>query len=334
MLSYPFSTKPHMRFIIKGVPEEGITLTSEIPSQYRSHIYPYAQAILEESPVVNILHQVMQINGFTVCNHIFFAKKNVLIAPYSAESVSSLHFMMKGSIRCELPDVGTLWLRAGQFGFFHLSNAAHKAWLEKGGVYESFHIDFTREQLLELVSYSDLIKKLLEKSDKNQSTYVMPSAGIMINRLYDFINEIRQTLPSDKMKELEMPAKISLLLANALKDAEQSSVAVPANDDTVLFATIHAYILNNLSRELGNVEIARDYNISVSKLKTGYKKVYAESLQSFVRRARLETARELILTTSLTMHKISEMVGYGDYGNFSRRYRAYFGHPPSEVVRR
>jgi Transcriptional regulator containing an amidase domain and an AraC-type DNA-binding HTH domain len=334
MLSYPFSTKPHMRFIIKGVSEEGITLATEIPSQYRSHIYPYAQAILEESAAVSILHQVMQINGFTICNHIFFAKKDVLIAPYSAEPVSSLHFMMKGSIRCELAEVGSLWLRAGQFGFLHMSNANHKAWLEQGGVYESFHIDFTPEQLIALAPYSDLIKKLLDRSEKNQSAYVMPSAGIMINRLYELINEIRQTPPSYKMKELEMPAHISLLLANALKDAEQSSVSIPANDDTLLFTTIHAYILNNLSRELGNVEIARDYNISVSKLKTGYKKAYAESLQSFVRRARLETARELILTTNLTMHKISEMVGYGDYGNFSRRYRAYFGHPPSEVVRR
>lgn len=323
-----------MRFIIKDVPEEGITLSAEIPAQYRSHIYPYAQAIFEESAAVNIIHQVMVINGFTVCNHIFFAKRDLMIAPHAAQPAFALHFMMKGSIRCELAEVGALWLRAGQFGFFHVSNASHKAWLEKGGVYESFHIDFSREQLVALTPYSDLVKKLLDRAEKNLSAYVMPSAGIMPNRLYELINEIRQMSPSYKMKELEMPAHISLLLANALKDAEQNTVSVPANDDALLFTTIHAYILNNLSRELGNVEIARDYNISVSKLKAGYKKVYAESLQSFVRRARLETARELILTTNLTMHKISEMVGYGDYGNFSRRYRAYFGHPPSEVVRR
>lgn len=334
MLSYPFTTKPHMRFIIKDILETEITITTEIPSQYRSFIYPYAQAILEESAAVNILHQVMQINGFTVCNHIFFAKRDVLIAPHSPEPVSALHFMMKGSIRCELAEAGSLWLRAGQFGFFHVSNAAHKAWLQKDGIYESFHIDFPREQLLTLAPYSELIKKLIEKSDKSQSAYLMPSAGIMINRFYERINEIRQTHPSYKMKEIEMPANILLLLANALRDAEQISTSISSNDDTLLFTTIHAYILNNLSRELGNAEIARDYNISVSKLKAGYKKVYAESLQSFVRRARLETAREMILTTNLTMHKISEMVGYGDYGNFSRRYRAFFGHPPSEVVRR
>ncbi|WP_173003150.1 AraC family transcriptional regulator [Chitinophaga sp. SYP-B3965] len=323
-----------MRFIIKGIPETEITIITEIPSQYRSYIYPYAQAVLEESTSINILHQVMQINGFTVCNHVFFPKKDTLIAPHSPEPLSALHFTMKGSIRCELADAGSLWLRAGQFGFFQVSNASHKAWLEKGGVYESFHIDFSREQLFTLSAYSDLMKKLLDKSDKNQSTYLTSSTGIMTSKFYELINEIRRTPSSDKMREIEMPANISLLLALTLKDTEESSPSSSMNDDALLFTTIHAYILNNLSRELGNQEIARDYNISVSKLKTGYKKIYAESLQSFVKRARLETARELILTTNLSMHKISEMVGYGDYGNFSRRYRAHFGHPPSEVIRR
>lgn len=334
MLNYPFSSEPHMRFLIKDIPEEEIIITNEIPPQYRSFIYPYAQVILEESAAVSILHQLMQINGFTVCNHIFFAKQNVLIAPYTPEPVSTLHFMMKGSMRCELAGVGSVWLRAGQFGFFQVSNAVHKAWLEKDGVYESFHIDFSREQLLSLTPYSDLIRRLLEKSDRNHSAYLVPGAGIMYNRFYELIHQIRNTHAGHKMKEIETPANISLLLAIALKEAEQSSPSIPANDDTLLFATIHAYILNNLSRELGNKEIARDYNISVSKLKSGYKKIYAESLQSFVRRTRLETAREMILTTNLTMQRISELVGYGDYGNFSRRYRAYFGHPPSEVERK
>lgn len=323
-----------MRFLIKDIPEEEITMTHEIPLQYRPFIYPYAQVILEASVAVSILHQVMQINGFTVCNHIFFPNRNVIIAPYTQEPVSTLHFMMKGSMRCELVGVGSVWLRAGQFGFFHISNAMHKAWLEEGGVYESFHIDFSREQLLQLTPYSDLIRKLLEKSDRNHSAYLAPGAGIMYNRFYELIHQIRNTHAGYKMKEIEIPANISLLLAIALREAEQTTPSVPANDDALLFATIHAYILNNLSSELGNKEIARDYNISVSKLKSGYKKIYAESLQSFVRRARLETAREMILTTNLTMQRISEMVGYGDYGNFSRRYRAYFGHPPSEVERK
>lgn len=323
----PPSTLLQMRFLQK----DATIIKHDIPTAYKSYLYPFSSAALEESDAVDVLHQVMHLNGFTICNHIFFAKKDTEIFPSVDESLSTLHCMLQGSIKCELAGVGVVWLRAGQFGFFQVSNAHHSAWLHKGCIYESFHIDFSREQLQAVAPYSDIIQELMRTSQENVSAYVTPRAGIMFNRFYELITDIRNMAPTHKMREIEVPANISLLLAISLMDAE--TTVPPADQEEMLFATIHAYVQNNLARELSNVEIAREYSMSVSRLKYGYKRIHREPLQVFVRRARLERAKEMIGRTHLPLQRIAEMVGFPDYGHFSKSYKRFYGHPPSEEGR-
>ena len=323
----PLSTKLQMRFLLK----ETAIIRQDIPAAYKHYLYPFAGAVLEESDAVDVLHQVMHFDGLTICNHIFFAKQDTEVFPYVEEPVSTLHLMLQGSIKCEMAGVGIVWLRAGQFGFFHVSNAKHRAWLEKDGIYESFHIDFSREQLLSVAPYSEIIQELLLKSGDNLSAYVTPRAGIIYNRSYELIADIRNMPPYHKMREIEAPANIALLLAISLMDAETATP--PDDQDEMLFATIRAYVLNNLQRELNNVEIAREYRISVSRLKYGYKRFYLEPLQLFIRKARLERAKEMVGRTHLPLQRIAEMVGFPDYGHFSKSYKRFYGYPPSEEIR-
>ncbi|MGN7722636.1 helix-turn-helix domain-containing protein [Chitinophaga sp. 22620] len=330
MLNNPMPAKFHIRFLQNDGPAEGNRTITEIPPQYRPYLHPFATAAIEESPGVDVLHQTLQANGYLVSNHVFFAKEDAEITPHVPESIYTLHCMMKGSIRCELAGQGTVWLRGGQFGFFRITNDRHRAWLEKGSVCESFHIDLSSEHLQRLAPHSEVIRLLLVHAESNRAAYISPASGIMHQRFYELIQEIRDMPLAHRLKDIAIPAHITLLLTSALMEEENAGLN---DDDMLLFATIRAYALNNLDKELGNRELAADYCISVSKLKYGFKRIYDESLQSFVKRSRLERAKELISSTALPLQRIAQMVGYADYGNFSRRYHAYFGHPPSELKR-
>ncbi len=327
----PLMPQLQMRFPVKDVPPAEIHVTAEIPPEYRMYLHPFCQAVMETSPFVDVLHQVVEVNGFTICNHVFIAKKDTLLEPFSPEPLATLHCMIKGSIKCAMDASGIFWLRSGQFSFFQVNSVPHKVWLTKDQVYESFHIDFSREQLERLSPYSEVVQVLLEKARLNQPAYLLPRAGIMHSRYYALITDIRNAHPAHKMWKIEVPANVALLLAIALKETD--TPGLHEEDDQQLFATIRAHVLNNLQKDLGNAAIARNYCISISKLKQGFSKLYGESLQSFVRRTRLEAARELITGTQQSLQKIAGMVGYADYGNFSRRYRAHFGYPPSEEQR-
>ncbi|WP_162946236.1 helix-turn-helix domain-containing protein [Chitinophaga barathri] len=318
-----------MRFLVAGEPLENIRTTTEIPPQYRTYVYPFTTAVLEETPGVDILYQILQTDGFVICNSVFFPKEDTVIEPHVPEAVTVLQFMMKGSIRWQLAGKGMAWFRAGQFGYFHILNHQFRGWLEKGAVYEIFHIYLSGEQLGRLGD-SPLVGELLLRAEENKAGYFQPSPCIMTNRIYGHVQEIRGMPPAEPFRDFDIPAYITLLLTGTLKTED---IPQQRDDDHTLFAAIRAYIQNNLGKELGNRELASDYCISVSKLKYGFKRIYNESLQAFVKRSRLERAKELISTTALPLQRVAQMVGYPDYGNFSRRYHAYFGHPPSELKR-
>ncbi|WP_346320500.1 AraC family transcriptional regulator [Chitinophaga sp. YIM B06452] len=330
MLNNPLPAKFQMRFLVSGEPAEDIRASTEIPLQYRPYLHPFAAAVIEESAGVDIIYQVSQTDGFVICNYLFFPGEDVVIEPYVTHTVTSLQFMMKGSIRCEMAGQGTIWFRAGQFGFLQAANGQFRGWLEKGAVYEVFHIYLGGEQLAHLAPHSPLIAELRRHSEESRTAYFLPSSSIMTSRFYEQIREIRGMPPAQPLRDFTMPAHVTLLLSGALTTEE---IPQQRDDDHTLFAAIRAYIQNNLAKELGNSELASDYCISVSKLKYGFKRIYNESLQAHVKRSRLERAKDLISATALPLQRIAQMVGYADYGNFSRRYHAYFGHPPSALKR-
>jgi AraC-like DNA-binding protein len=51
----------------------------------------------------------------------------------------------------------------------------------------------------------------------------------------------------------------------------------------------------------------------------------------FIRKVRLQKARELLLTTDLNVSEIAYQVGFNDPAYFSRAFNEEFGTPPSEI---
>ncbi len=70
----------------------------------------------------------------------------------------------------------------------------------------------------------------------------------MHQRFYELIQEIRDMPLAHRLKDIAIPAHITLLLTSALMEEENAGLN---DDDMLLFATIRAYALNNLDKELG-----------------------------------------------------------------------------------
>ncbi|WP_109697879.1 helix-turn-helix transcriptional regulator [Chitinophaga deserti] len=323
------SRQPYLRFPEKGAAPGLQQITRQIPAAYKSLLYPFSEAWMEYSPTADILHQVLHINGYTVCNHMFMAHENVVLMPESPEAVNVLHFMLKGSIRCNVEGAGALWLRAGQFGCFSINGGVHEAWLEKGQVYESFHIDISPARLTALAPHHQAFRLMESETD---TAFVTAGTGIVPQSAYAHIEGIRKMHPGHGMHEVALSARIDLLIAETLPEAQHNGWYGHEGDEA-LFATIRAYMLHHLAEPLLNSDIASTYCISESKLKTGFRQRFGEAPQGWVRRIRMETASELIRNSTYTLHQIAAMVGYADYSNFSRRFHAHFGHPPSYLKR-
>lgn len=89
----------------------------------------------------------------------------------------------------------------------------------------------------------------------------------------------------------------------------------------------------DLARRIGVGELARSVGLSTSHLTTRFREVTGFSLTEYVKRLRMARARQLLITTSLSVAQIGVAVGYPDAFYFSRQFRVVHGTSPREFRR-
>lgn len=93
---------------------------------------------------------------------------------------------------------------------------------------------------------------------------------------------------------------------------------------------IISYIGSNLDRELTTRKLASLIGLSASRTGYLFKIETGMSIGRFVKQQRLEKARELLETTSLSVKEIQVMVGVTDRSHFARAFKNAYGVTPSK----
>jgi AraC-like DNA-binding protein len=76
-------------------------------------------------------------------------------------------------------------------------------------------------------------------------------------------------------------------------------------------------------------EISKTFGISLSKLKRDFKSVNGLGVHEYTISRRLEMAREMILTGSVSIKQASYVAGYRSSSQFSQAYKRRYGRPPN-----
>ncbi|MGQ7312357.1 helix-turn-helix domain-containing protein [Microbacterium arabinogalactanolyticum] len=91
-----------------------------------------------------------------------------------------------------------------------------------------------------------------------------------------------------------------------------------------------AYLRENLATTVGVSELAKMANLSPSHFAALFKTTTGMGVIEYLARLRSAQARELLLTTSMSIQDIAEAVGYADPYYFSRQFRRLNGVSPRE----
>jgi len=79
--------------------------------------------------------------------------------------------------------------------------------------------------------------------------------------------------------------------------------------------------------------LARQAGMNDSKLCFGFRLLFGETTSEFVRRQRLELARDLLRTSDLQIQQIAQRAGYAHHGSFTAAFTRQFGCAPKELRR-
>lgn len=99
-------------------------------------------------------------------------------------------------------------------------------------------------------------------------------------------------------------------------------------------AEVVTYIQRNYWQPLSVEGIAAVFHVSPSHLSRLFRRETGYSIISFLRRVRLDKAKELLAGSDLSAGTIAERVGFSDQSYFSRVFKTYEGVSPAQYRRR
>lgn len=82
------------------------------------------------------------------------------------------------------------------------------------------------------------------------------------------------------------------------------------------------------------LELARAVDMPLRRLQRLYERRYGEPLREAIHRARLEAARRALLEGGSSIKQVARRAGFLHATSFTHAFKAYWGHPPSELTSR
>lgn len=90
-------------------------------------------------------------------------------------------------------------------------------------------------------------------------------------------------------------------------------------------------IHDNFSKALDIPTLAKEEDMSVSSFHNHFKNITSYSPLQYIKKIRLNKAKELIEKKAMQVNNTAYAVGYESASQFSRDFKSYFGYPPKEA---
>ena len=114
------------------------------------------------------------------------------------------------------------------------------------------------------------------------------------------------------------------------KTSENS--ALDKNDERVI-SSIMRYMQEHLSEEISLSVLAEEFHLNPQYISQLFKNEIGVGFLAYLTNIRIEKAKKLLLSTSLSVTEIAENTGYSDYRVFTKVFRKTEGITPSQFRR-
>ncbi len=108
----------------------------------------------------------------------------------------------------------------------------------------------------------------------------------------------------------------------------------PDSGSEHLLLQVHRLVTKNRQQPLSLAELARQLGYSESHLRAKFRQVTGYSIGQFQRTLRLQHAASLLSQGESTVSETAEACGWDTPFSFSRAFRAYWGVPPRDFMKR
>ena len=97
--------------------------------------------------------------------------------------------------------------------------------------------------------------------------------------------------------------------------------------------SVHDYLLRNISRRITIEDLAHQFAMNTTTLKTVFKDVYGTSIAAHIKIHRMEEAARLLKESDKSINDVAQSVGYESQSKFSAGFKEHYDMTPAEYRR-
>lgn len=248
------------------------------------------------------------------------------------------HFMLKGEITSRVTGVvDKLTTSSRQYNMLYMPELDESMLVERQPKMKIFGLSFTSQKFIELAMANNgpVLDRFAEKVENRKPVYF--DHGMHITpRMMRVIEEVHQCNFKGGLKKLFLQSKAIELLALQCEQAEQEergsykAAVVSRTDEEKIYHARDLLIATSQEPPSLN-ELARKAGLNEFKLKSGFKKVFDNTVFGYLSDYRLEQAREMVDEGRKSFTDIADELGYSSLQHFSQAFRKKFGISPREA---
>jgi len=188
---------------------------------------------------------------------------------------------------------------------------------------------------LDISILSELVRVFDEHGQITRSDNATESRGLFVSHCTDalscVVERLSECLNSPIDCDVIGKGLVREILYHVLKGPQVAPLFALVTHNTHLsrMERVLKHLHNNFQKHLDVEQLASMANMSPSTFHRNFKQVTASSPIQYVKKIRLNRARELLLDQGLKVKQAAAQVGYESSTQFSREFTRYFGQNPS-----
>ncbi|PAJ73360.1 AraC family transcriptional regulator [Pseudoalteromonas sp. NBT06-2] len=192
---------------------------------------------------------------------------------------------------------------------------------------------------LDLAMLNELVRVLDEHGQIKQTGAAIENKGLYVSQcttmLSCTITRLTQCLKSPLQCEIIGKGLLREIFFHILSGPQSAPLFALVSHNTHLakMERILKHLHNNFQHHLDVAQLASMANMSSSTFHRNFKQITASSPIQYVKKIRLNRARELLQDQGLKVKQAAAQVGYESPTQFSREFTRYYGLSPSECAK-
>lgn len=207
-----------------------------------------------------------------------------------------------------------------------------KYFLESSGVTELISIFIKIDKFHNLFSENSIDITFLKGDSKNNKHYdkdfISPSVSLILNQM------IKHDTPS-LTKKLYLKAKcyeiFSVMFSSDSSEINKCPV-ISSNDNLMKIKKAKEIIVRDVSHSPTLAEISDEIELSLKKLKRGFKSVYGKTVHEFMINYKIDVAKTLLIEGNYNINEISLKLGFSNCSYFIKVFKDKVGLTPKVFI--